>query len=141
LIAPLVGWGVEWQRRQDERDLIYRLVTNPAAAYPLNDSYLPTEVVGIFYVDPTEDQGYLVARGLPPLPNDQRYQVWLQTDDEELIRAGSLPVDADGEGKTLLRAPAPFDAYAAAVVVAEPRGGSPSPLPSSPPVLGGWLEL
>lgn len=138
LVAPLVAWGVGLQRRQDERDLIYRLVTNPAAAHPLVDSELPTGAVGVFYADPTQDRGYLVAHGLPPLPTDQRYQIWLQSDDGEQIPLGSFDVGAEGEGRVLLRAPAPFDAYAAAAVFAEPRAGGP--LPTSPLALGGWLE-
>lgn len=144
LLAPLIGWGAEWQRRQDEQDeweLIHRLVTNPAAVHTLDNDYQPTEAVAIFYVDPTEDQGYLVARDLPPLPTDQRYQVWLQIDGEmQMIRAGALPVGADGEGKVLLRAPAPFSTYYAAQIIPEPSAGDPSPFPSALPVLGGEIE-
>lgn len=142
LILPVVGWSVEeWRRRQDERELIYNLVTNPAAAHMLVNDHQPTAAVAFFYVDPAEDQAYLVARDLPPLPTNQRYQVWLQIDGEmQMIRAGALPVGADGAAKVLLRPPAPFSAYNAAQIIPELSAGDLSPLPSSLPVLGGEIE-
>lgn len=141
LVAPLVGWGADWLRRQNERDLIYGLMSDPAAAHMLDNDYQPTEAIAIFYVDPTEDHGYLVARDLPPLPTDQSYQVWLQIDGQrQMIRAGTLPVGDDGEGQVLLRLPAPFSAYYAAQIIPEPRADDMSPFPSALPVLGGEIE-
>lgn len=141
LVSPLAGWGLAWERRQDERDdLISRLANNPAAAHPLNESELPPGPVGILYAAPTEDRGVLVARGLPQLANDQLYHVWLVTDDgEQQILSGVFDVDDEGKGRAYLSAPAPFDSYLAAAVSAGPLAGGQSPT-SSLKALGGIIE-
>lgn len=138
LVLPIAGWFIGVRAQLDERSIIYSLMANPAAAHPLDDSDMPADVSGVLYADPASNTAYLSASGLPPIPDDRRYQVWLLTPSEELVSAGFLTVSPNGEGDVLLRAPAPIGDYLAAVVTAEPQVGSP--VPTAPRTLGGWIS-
>lgn len=138
LVLPIAGWFIGAKAQLDERSIIYGLVTNPASAHPLDDSDVQSDVSGVLYADPNSNTAYLAASGLPPIPADQRYQVWLMTPSEEMVSAGFLTVSPNGEGEVLLRAPAPIGDYLVAVVTAEPELGSP--VPTAPRTLGGWIS-
>ncbi len=138
ITLPIAGWFLGVQAQIDQRNLIYALVTNPAAAYPLNDSDLGTNVSGVFYATPDANTAYIAARGLPRIPDDRRYQVWLMTPAEEMVSAGFLAVSANGDGEALLTAPEPIGDYLVAVVTPEPERGSLEPTGTR--TLGGWIS-
>ncbi|MGH2557820.1 MAG: anti-sigma factor [Thermomicrobiales bacterium] len=81
---------------------------------------------------------FLLAHGLPALPSDQRYQIWLFTESGEQISAGSIAGGADGFVQGLIRAPESFAAYWAIGLSAEPYAGNAAP--TAPLALGGWLR-
>lgn len=138
MALSLGAWNVllQWELRDDSR--IASLVTEPDGAYMLTDSDLESGASGVFYVDRESDEALLLAQGLEPLPNTQRYQVWLFTREGEQVAAGFLPVDASGTGNGLVDAPAPMSEYWAVALSAEPVTGSPAP--TSPLALGGWIQ-
>jgi hypothetical protein len=138
IVLPIAGWFVGFKAELDERSIIFSLMTNPAAAHPLDDSDMQSDVSGVLYADLDANTGYLAASGLPPIPDDRRYQVWLMTPSEKMISAGFLDVSPDGNGEVLLRTPAPIGDYLVAVVTAEPELGSPEP--TAPRTLGGWIS-
>jgi anti-sigma-K factor RskA len=111
-------------------------MNDPAAAYPL-ESDLGLLAKGVVFAEPQGREAYLVANGLPVLPQDQRYQVWLFTTQDELVTAGLLTAGPDGELRALLETPDPFADYVGVALTAEPATGSPSP--TSDEVLGGSL--
>lgn len=80
---------------------------------------------GTFYTG--GDSGLLVLRGLPPLPADQTYELWLIPDEGAPVPAGLVQV---GEGAThtfpIALSGQPTD-YAAVGLSIEPAGGSPAP--------------
>ena len=90
------------------------------------------------YVDPSDDQAYLEASGLAPLPDGLGYQVWLFTEAGQTVSAGFLPVDDAGQGRALVTAPEPLGAFWAVGLSAEPLDGSPAPTGSL--ALGGWIK-
>jgi hypothetical protein len=45
----------------------------------------------------------LAARDLPPLPEGERYHLWLKLDTEEMLYCGSFQVDAQGSAIVALR--------------------------------------
>jgi hypothetical protein len=45
----------------------------------------------------------LAARDLPPLPEGERYHLWLKLDTEEMLYGGSFQVDAQGSAIVALR--------------------------------------
>jgi hypothetical protein len=47
----------------------------------------------------------LAARALPPLPEGERYHLWLKLDTEEMLYGGSFQVDAQGSAIVALRLP------------------------------------
>jgi anti-sigma-K factor RskA len=110
-------------------------VDDSATAYPLDDSDLSVSATGVVFAEPQGHEVYLVANGLPGLPHDQRYQVWLFTAGDQLDSAGLLTVGADGDLRALLQTPAPFTDYVGVALTAEPATGSTSP--TSDLVLGG----
>lgn len=113
------------------------LLGNSAAAYPLDDSDIPTQATGVIFAEPKDSSLFLVANGLPALPGDQRYQVWLFTTDDELVSAGQVAVSPDGAIRQVLQTPGPFASYVGVALTAEPTTGSPAP--TSDMVLGGSL--
>ena len=135
LVSGLVGWSYDQRNAGVEDDRIAALVNDPTAAYPLDDSDLPVAAAGVVFAEPEGREVYLVANGLPVLPNDQRYQVWLFTTDHRQESAGLLAVGADGEVRALLETSGPFVNYVGVGLTAEPQAGSD--MPTSDLVLGG----
>lgn len=138
LAVGLGAWNVRLQRGDADGDVVAAVVAGAAVAHPLTDSELVPPASGVLFADPESERALLVARDLPPLPSDRRYQVWLFTDAGERIGAGPIEVEADGRTTAPIEAPAPFAGYVAVALSAEPRAGSPAP--TSPLALGGWLD-
>jgi anti-sigma-K factor RskA len=137
LVSGLVAWGYE-QRNGSAviaDDPISTLTDESATAYPLDDSDLPVSATGVVFAEPQGREVYLVANGLPALPNDQRYQVWLFTANDQQQSAGLVTVGADGDLRAFLQTPAPFANYVGVALTAEPATGST--VPTSDLVLGG----
>jgi hypothetical protein len=137
LVSGLVGWGNE-QRSGNaviQEDADFTVMNDAATAYPLDDSDLPVSAAGVIFAEPQGREVYLVANGLPVLPDDQRYQVWLFTTQDRLESAGLVTAEADGGVRALLETPAPFADYVGVALTAEPATGSD--VPTSDLVLGG----
>jgi anti-sigma-K factor RskA len=137
LVSGLVGWDYVQRNGNavNEDALVSALVDDSATAYPLDDSDLSVSATGVVFAEPQGHEVYLVANGLPGLPHDQRYQVWLFTAGDQLETAGLLTAGADGDLRVLLQTPAPFTHYVGMALTAEPATGSVSP--TSDLVLGG----
>ena len=135
LVSGLVGWSYDQRNVVIQDDRIYALVNDPATAYPLDDSDLSVSAAGVVFAEPKGREMYLVANGLPALPHDQRFQVWLFTTEDKQESAGLLTVGADGDVRALLQTPAPFADYVGVGLTAEPQTGSA--VPTSDLVLGG----
>jgi anti-sigma-K factor RskA len=137
LVSGLVGWGYTQRNGTmfNEDGLVSALVDDSATAYTLDDSDLSVPATGVVFAEPQGHEVYLVANGLPGLPRDQRYQVWLFTAGDQLESAGLLTAGADGDLRALLQTPAPFTNYVGMALTAEPDTGSA--FPTSDLVLGG----
>lgn len=135
LMVSLGNWGLQQRASLGDDARIDSLVDNPAFAYPLDDSDLPVEAAGVIFAEPTGRDMYLVANGMPALPDNQRYQVWLFTTANTQESAGLLSVGNNGDLRALLETPDPFAEYVGVGITAEPQTGSP--VPTSDLVLGG----
>jgi hypothetical protein len=135
----LAGWGYEQRNSGAVMPLqdnpISTIVSDSATAYPLDDSDLPVSATGVLFAEPQGREVYLIANGLPVLPHDQRYQIWLFTTDDQQQSAGLVTVGADGDLRAFLETPAPFTNYVGVALTAEPELGSA--IPTSDLVLGG----
>lgn len=89
---------------------------------------------GVLYFRPGSTVAILHVYGLPSLPQDKTYQVWLIRDSQR-ESAGFLQVNEEGEAVLLMTAPRPMEEYDGLGVTVEPAGGSPGP--TSPRVIGG----
>jgi anti-sigma-K factor RskA len=81
---------------------------------------------GLMVVSSDGDHGTLVADHLPPLGQDQQYQLWLIKDGAR-TSGGVFSVDHDGYGSLWVSSPLPLVQYSAFGVTIEPQGGSPGP--------------
>jgi hypothetical protein len=140
LVSGLLGWNYERHHVgyssvafQDGRT--QALLNDPAAAYPLDESDLSSSTTGVVFAEPAGRDLYLIANGLPALPPDQRYQVWLFARGDHVVSLGTIAPGANGEVRALLETPKPFDTYIALSLTAEPASGKHKP--STEEVLGG----
>jgi anti-sigma-K factor RskA len=69
----------------------------------------------------------LRGEGLPPLPPDRTYQLWLIGADGVPVSAGVFQSDADGDALLIFEPSAPLNEIAAIGISTEPAGGSPAP--------------
>ncbi len=138
LVAGYAVWSVVLDDDETEADFLAALVLDPDKAHPINDSELDVGAGGAMFVDDERDIALLIASGLPVPASDERYQVWLFKENGERVAAGFVPVDPDGVGQVVVRAPEAFAAYWAVGVSLEPASGSDAP--TTPLVVGGWLR-
>jgi anti-sigma-K factor RskA len=143
LASTLLGWSYERQHAPvppiSLNDRIEMLMKDPAAAYSLDDSDLPIPARGVVFAAPTGREVYLVADGLPALPPDRLYQVWLFTKGNQVVSPGMVSPGTNGEVRALLETPDPFDTYIALSLTAEPVSGKHRP--TSEEVLGGMFPV
>jgi len=138
VIAGFSVWSLLTDGEGDEGEAIAALLLDPDAAHPIDDSELDVGAGGVMFTDPGNNIAYLVAHGLPVPGPDQRYQVWLFTEDGRRVDAGPIDVTDDGVAQAVVRAPADFSEYWAVGVSLEPTDRSLTP--TSPLVVGGWLR-
>lgn len=134
----LGGWNILLQRELDDRDGRVELFAESANAYPLTDSETPSDATATILVDRTNDEAILTARGLPTLEDGQNFQVWLFTQEGDVVNAGSLTADAQGAVVAAIDAPQRYASYWAVGVSIETNQSGAAP--SSPLLLGGWIQ-
>lgn len=106
-------------------------------AVPLSPSGAALNATGFVLVSADGQDGALVVDGLPPLAENQQYQLWLMRNGEK-ISGAVFSTDEHSYGGTRIRAPRSLLDYSAAEITIEPEGGSPQP--TSPQVLAGSLH-
>jgi len=99
----------------------------------LNGTENAPQAQGILAVQASQDTAVLTVTGLPTLPPDKQYQLWLVQDGQR-TNGGVFSVQADGTATLTVSAPQALDFYDAFGVTIEPAGGSPGPTGSQ--VLG-----
>jgi anti-sigma-K factor RskA len=78
---------------------------------------------------------FLYTLGMPSLPPDKVYQLWLVESNDRHVSAGTFRVDERGRGVLTCNAPEDFQQFARMGITAEPMGGSTDP--TSDPVAQG----
>lgn len=92
----------------------------------------PSGAWGDLFYDPDDRRVMLHFDGLPVLPDDQAYQLWM-LEGTNPIPSETFAVDAAGE--KMMAMEADLTGYDAVALTVEPVGGSPAPT-SSPILLG-----
>jgi len=140
-----------------ERETLLALVeeaaARPAAPTTVNATGFRPEGVTHVHLTPAVDEapngaadvvwdaatglGTLTVRGLPPLPEGTRYQMWLVRDGEE-HSVGLFTVNEDGTGALVFRAVEPLTAFSVIGISMEPDAGSD--VPTTPHMITGQIE-
>lgn len=142
LVALLV-WNIALQRQLDNQtaQLTASRANWQTMIALLNDSAVRwydvegDTATGHFWAAPGGQVACLVVQGLPPLQDDQVYQVWLVHNGEHA--SGGTFEARDGNGWVLIRSNEPLSDYEFVGVTVEPRGGSAAP--TGAPVLQGQI--
>ena len=95
-------------------------------AVPLSPPDAESGATGFVLISADGDNGALVVDGLPPLGDDQEYQLWLIRDGNRTSGA-IFSTDEKSYGGTRIRAPLSLLEYSAVGITIEPAGGSPQP--------------
>lgn len=112
-----------WQRL-GETDIF--MAPGGMRAVPLSPPDSASRATGFVLVSADGDNGALVVDGLPPLPDDQQYQLWLIRNGERTSGA-IFSTDEESYGGMRIRAPQSLLDYSAVGITIEPAGGSPQP--------------
>ena len=145
LIALLVG-NVTLQQRltaqqttqqQQAAALAALLQDSQLEQRPLTADAPTSKSRGTLFIAHNRQVAALTVEGLPTLPTNKVYQLWL-VKQKQRTNGGTFTVDAAGRGTLLVQAPQPLDTYDAVGVTMEPRGGSIGP--TTPRVIGGKLS-
>jgi anti-sigma-K factor RskA len=134
LLLVLGGWNLVLQRRvatltaDASRQQLLETVLHGAGVRVVTMGPQPAAPTawGSMVINPTTTDAYLVTSGLPPLPKDKTYQLWLLK-GEARTNGGTFMVDQRGAGTLVVRAPARLDTYTGCGITVEPYGGSPQP--------------
>jgi anti-sigma-K factor RskA len=124
LIVALAGFNFFLWQRMDRLEF----TTSPGGmqAVPLNATDNAPMATGFVLISADGEDGALVVDGLPPLSEDQEYQLWLIRDGERTSGA-VFSTDEHNYGGTRIRAPLSLLEYSAVGITVEPAGGSPNP--------------
>lgn len=95
-------------------------------AVPLSPPDAASEATGFVLISADGQNGALVVDGLPPLGDDEEYQLWLIRNGERTSGA-VFSTDERSYGGTRIRAPLSLTEYSAVGITIEPAGGSPQP--------------
>lgn len=134
LVLALAGSNLFlWQRMNQ-----VEFLTSPGRmrAVPLTATEQGSPATGFVLISASGDEGALVVDGLPPLAENQQYQLWLIRDGKRTSGA-VFSTDEKSYGGTRIRAPRPLLDYSSVGITIEPTGGSPQP--TGKKVLGGPL--
>jgi anti-sigma-K factor RskA len=130
--SPAAGLG-----GMDQYALVSLLAEPDRHVYWAERHVVYPHVRGMVLTSSDERWGLLAVAGLPALPPQQEYQVWLQRNVER-VAAETFTVDpATGWAQVALRPAEPLFQFQTLLVTVEPRGGSS--LPTSPPVFRAQL--
>jgi anti-sigma-K factor RskA len=123
LIVALAGFNFILWQRMDQLEF-----SSPGGmrAVPLSPPDAASPATGFVLISADGDEGALVVDGLPPLGDDQEYQLWLIRDGQRTSGA-IFSTDEKSYGGTRIRAPLSLLEYSAVGITVEPTGGSPQP--------------
>jgi anti-sigma-K factor RskA len=124
LILALAAFNLLLWQKFNKMDFF----TTPAGfrAVPLLPSDPATPATGYVLISADGEDGALVVDELPPLADNQQYQLWLLRDGEK-ISGAVFSTDEHSYGGTRIRAPRSLLEYSDVEITIEPEGGSPQP--------------
>ncbi len=122
--------SMELQLQQNQGQLAF--FASPTQIVPLTGTLKAPSAGGVFYQH--NDRAILVLQGLPPLPADQTYQLWLIPAQGAPAPAGLLTIATVDANRQQVNLPALT--YQAIGISIEPSGGSETPTAGNIVLLG-----
>jgi anti-sigma-K factor RskA len=124
LIVVLAGFSFFLWQRVDR--LEFSTAPGGMRAVPLSATDAAPEATGFVLISTDGQDGALVVDGLPPISEDQEYQLWLIKDGQRTSGA-VFSTDEHNYAGTRIRAPLSLLEYSAVGITVEPAGGSLNP--------------
>jgi anti-sigma-K factor RskA len=118
----------------EQASLVASLADAPATA--LRGEASAPYAQGVVYASTSGQAALLCVYGMPALPSDKAYQLWLIKDGKR-ESGGVFQVSDNGFGFLMVKPTYPLTDYSSVGITVEPISGSPAP--TSPRVLGGSL--
>jgi hypothetical protein len=103
-------------------ELLGKGIQSGAAMAKMEGTEMAPTADGMLYYLPTNQEAVLVVHGLPSLPGDQVYRVWLVSQGKRMS-GGRVYLDVDGKGMCVIRSPMPLDGVEAVGITNEPSDG------------------
>ena len=133
-ILLLVGWNVRLQRELStlsaqvsaQRQEQTTLLASGTRVITLDAQPAAPDARGNLVINPEGNRAYLVTSGLPSLPPNKAYQLWL-SDGNTRISAAVFRVDARGSASMFVYSPNPMNSYTSCGITIEPASGSDGP--------------
>ena len=97
----------------------------PATASMISTEMAP-QARGMIYYAPSDQRAVVMVDGLPSLPADRMYKVWLIT-GEKKMSGGDVYLAEDGKGMCLIESPMPLNGIETVRITSEPREGPAAP--------------
>lgn len=116
----------------EQQRAIQSLITSPVSQ---SVTFAQDSIHARVVMVPTRNAAYLTVTGLPKLPDNRDYQVWLMHGDKPESVGVFHP---NGSGEWLIHTPRPMDQYKWVGITQEPNGGSPQP--TSNPIIASNLS-
>jgi hypothetical protein len=156
IVAAALGLGVGPAREQTLWNVLGGSAVDDTQSSRLFDVLAAPDVVrvvlattttersgqGLAWWSPSNGIG-LAVDGLPALPSDRRYQLWLMPQDGPAMSLGTMKVDVGGSGRTLSLTPASdvIPPHGALMLALTEERASGSSRPSSAIQLAGQLGV
>ena len=133
-ILLLAGWNLRLQRDLStlsaqisaQRQEQTALLASGTRVITLDAQPAAPDARGNLVINPEGNRAYLVASGLPSLPSNKAYQLWLSNGDTR-ISAAVFRVDARGSASLFVYSPNPMNSYTSCGITIEPASGSAGP--------------
>jgi anti-sigma-K factor RskA len=132
LIASNLFWWLRMGQLENEIQTILANNTLPSddavrwvSFLPVADDLSDAPVI-ICIWDVRTGTATLYTENMPPITEEQSYQLWLLR-GEERVSAGVFQPSEDGSSVLVFDAPAPIGSFSAMGITSEPLGGSPQP--------------
>lgn len=131
-----VVWALNVQGRLDDREDDLIALQNQATNTALRDNAVawtftptadgPTSATGNLFYSSREQRVALAAEGMPPLPENQVYQLWYLNEGQDPRPAGTFEPSPNGNAAMIEQNIEP-GSFQQVAITAEPTGGSQAP--------------
>jgi anti-sigma-K factor RskA len=119
---------VQWQQAKS--------LNSPLKIIKMRGTSLAPQADGTFIIGQNPMHGVLVASDLPPIQENQQFQLWMTRNDRK-ISGGVFSTTTAGYGRLQVYSPSPLTEYQGFSITIEPSGGSKAP--STPELMYGLL--